>query len=108
MSDMTLDCTPGEDFAHWRHHLGDCESCDAKKAAMHRAVDEGRLHDVAEIEGCAGSVHYFPVNDLVEHATETDECVCGSTSQPVERADGSVGWIVTHSGVALAQLLPLL
>lgn len=41
--------------------------------------------------------HVFPVNDLVEHVTAVDQdCVCGPTTEPVEREDGSVGWLVVH------------
>jgi hypothetical protein len=41
-------------------------------------------------------VHTFPVNDLVEHDTEGDDCVCGPTLEPVERDDGSFGWLISH------------
>jgi hypothetical protein len=41
-------------------------------------------------------VHAYPVNDLIEHDTESDNCVCGPTQRPVKRDDGSVGWVVTH------------
>lgn len=40
-------------------------------------------------------VHVMPVNDLIEH-TDSDDCVCGPTSDPVKRLDGSVGWVVVH------------
>ena len=42
------------------------------------------------------SVHVYPANDLIEHVTDSDECACGPTSEPVERDDGSTGWLVTH------------
>ncbi|GAA1082814.1 hypothetical protein GCM10009665_80430 [Kitasatospora nipponensis] len=34
----------------------------------------------------------------VEHDTSTTEatCVCGPRVQPVERDDGSVGWLIVH------------
>lgn len=41
-------------------------------------------------------VHTYPVNDLVEHETEGDDCVCGVTIEPVEREDGSFGWHILH------------
>jgi hypothetical protein len=45
----------------------------------------------------ADSVHVYPIGDLVEHDVENGEsCVCGPTSKPVKREDGSVGWVVTH------------
>ena len=42
-------------------------------------------------------VHVVPLTDLTEH-TETDDadCVCGPTTQPAERADGSIGWLIVH------------
>lgn len=41
------------------------------------------------------AVHTMPVNDLVEHDTSPD-CVCGPDCEPVERADGSFGWLYVH------------
>ena len=41
-------------------------------------------------------VHVYPVNDLVRHDTEGDHCLCGPRVEPVERADGSYGWLITH------------
>lgn len=43
-----------------------------------------------------GNVHIFPVGDLLEHDTESEDCVCGATPEAVKREDGSVGWLVTH------------
>lgn len=42
-------------------------------------------------------LHVVPAEgtDLVQH-TLTDDCVCGPLMEPVERDDGSVGWICTH------------
>jgi hypothetical protein len=39
--------------------------------------------------------HIVPAGDLIEHET-SDACVCGPTSNPVRRADGSFGWVVVH------------
>jgi len=39
-------------------------------------------------------VHVVPRADLIVH-TE-DCCVCIPTVQPVERDDGSVGWVIIH------------
>lgn len=39
-------------------------------------------------------VHVKPLHDLVEHAD--DEYVCGPTTEPVARGDGSMGWLVLH------------
>lgn len=45
-----------------------------------------------------GVLHVCPAGDLVEHDTATTEpdCVCGPTVQPVERGDGSMGWLIVH------------
>lgn len=40
--------------------------------------------------------HVEPVNDLIDHDTTTDECICGPLIESVPRDDGSMGWIVTH------------
>lgn len=41
-------------------------------------------------------VHVYPINDLIEHDTNGDDCVCGPSSIPVERDDGSIGWVISH------------
>ena len=42
-------------------------------------------------------IHVIPVNDLVEHDTSGEQdCICGPTDEPVERDDGSMGWVVIH------------
>lgn len=35
--------------------------------------------------------HVYPVNDLVEHTTDGSDCICGPTTEPVVRDDGSIG-----------------
>jgi hypothetical protein len=40
-------------------------------------------------------VHVTPVGDLIEHTT-TDDCPCGPTTQPVQRDNGSTGWVTVH------------
>lgn len=42
--------------------------------------------------------HVVPVDDLLEHDTSTSEpdCVCGPDVIPVERTDGSMGWVISH------------
>lgn len=43
------------------------------------------------------AVHVVPVNDLIEHDSDTDEgCPCGPAPEPVFRDDGSCGWVVSH------------
>lgn len=41
------------------------------------------------------SIHVTPIGDLVEHEASED-CVCVPTTEPVEREDGSVGWLHIH------------
>ncbi len=41
------------------------------------------------------TLHVLPANDLIEHET-TDDCPCGVTTEPVEREDGSMGWLHIH------------
>lgn len=42
------------------------------------------------------TIHVYPLGDLVEHDTGGGDCVCGPTTEPVEREDGSFGWVVSH------------
>ncbi|MYW43051.1 hypothetical protein [Streptomyces sp. SID161] len=44
----------------------------------------------------SGRVHVYPLDDLIEHDTESDDCVCGPRMRPVKRDDGSIGWVITH------------
>lgn len=46
------------------------------------------------MQATADDVHVVPVGDLIEHCRE--ECVCGPTVEPVQRDDGSYGWLYTH------------
>lgn len=39
--------------------------------------------------------HVLPVNDLIDHQ-DNDNCLCGPTTEPVKRDNGSIGWIHTH------------
>lgn len=41
-------------------------------------------------------VHTYPVNDLIVHELEGDDCPCGPTTEPVPRDDGSMGWLISH------------
>ena len=40
--------------------------------------------------------HVYPTNDLLEHDTATDDCLCGPAMEAVPREDGSMGWLITH------------
>jgi len=42
--------------------------------------------------------HVLPVGDVIEH-DRSDECVCGTTTRPVERDDGSIGWLIVHNSL---------
>lgn len=42
------------------------------------------------------NVHVLPVSDLIEHDEVGDDCPCGPTVEPVERQDGSFGWLIIH------------
>lgn len=42
------------------------------------------------------TVHVYPRSDLIEHDTDGDGCPCGPDAMPVERDDGSVGWLAVH------------
>lgn len=41
-------------------------------------------------------VHVHPLGDLIEHDTETDDCVCVPTARTVAQDDGSIGWVMVH------------
>lgn len=43
----------------------------------------------------ADDVHVMPIDDLIEH-DEADDCVCVPRLDPVEREDGSIGWVIVH------------
>ncbi|WP_218019272.1 hypothetical protein [Nocardia niwae] len=36
------------------------------------------------------------MNDLIDHDIPSDDCVCGPTTEPVPRSDGSTGWVIIH------------
>ena len=41
--------------------------------------------------------HVVPVDDLIEHdSSGVMDCICGPDIEPVERDDGSFGWLVSH------------
>lgn len=43
------------------------------------------------------TIHVYPIDDLIEHEIEGDDCPCLPQVEAVEREDGSYGWIVLHS-----------
>lgn len=42
------------------------------------------------------TVHTYPLGDLIDHDTTGDDCPCGPTTEPVQRSDGSMEWVVIH------------
>jgi hypothetical protein len=41
--------------------------------------------------------HVVPIDDLIQHDSSGGQaCVCGPTTQPVKREDGSMGWLIVH------------
>ena len=43
----------------------------------------------------SATVHIVPVDDLIEHETEGESCVCGPTVEWIQGKDGN-GWVITH------------
>ncbi|WP_062077720.1 hypothetical protein [Demequina globuliformis] len=43
-----------------------------------------------------GIVHTYPVNDLIEHETEGDDCACGPTIEPIKAETGEMNWHILH------------
>lgn len=45
-------------------------------------------------------VHVHPVDDLIEHELEGDDCPCGVTTEPVRDDEtGAVGWLISHNSL---------
>lgn len=40
--------------------------------------------------------HVSPIDDLIEHDTESPDCICGPRVTPIELEDGSIGWLYSH------------
>lgn len=49
----------------------------------------------------ADHLHVAPVGDLIDHDISTTEpdCVCGPRVEPVQRDDGSMGWLIVHASL---------
>lgn len=42
-------------------------------------------------------VHVVPLADLIVHDEGPDgDCMCGPSTEPCERDDGTIGWLYTH------------
>lgn len=46
---------------------------------------------------CDNEMHVVPDRDIVDH--EPDDCMCGPRTEPMQREDGSYGWMVVHSSL---------
>lgn len=44
----------------------------------------------------AEPLHVIPINDLIDHDTDSEDCVCGPEVEPVEREDGSFAYLIVH------------
>lgn len=44
----------------------------------------------------AGDHHVYPTQDLIEHSTNGEDCLCGPETIPVEREDGSIAYVISH------------
>lgn len=42
------------------------------------------------------TLHVMPINDLIEHDRDGDDCLCGPTTQAAFRDDGSCAWMIVH------------
>lgn len=42
------------------------------------------------------TLHVTPVGDLTAHDTDGGDCPCGPRIDPVQREDGSMGWVIVH------------
>ena len=50
------------------------------------------------VERADDGVHVVPIGDLIGHDL-TDACACGTRTDPVERDDGSIGWVIVHNSL---------
>jgi len=46
--------------------------------------------------GLVSVQHVHPFGDLIEHDTDTEDCVCGPTAHRVTAADGTDRWLLVH------------
>lgn len=47
------------------------------------------------------TIHVYPENDLVEHETDGDDCICGPVAHPVESEveAGVINWVSVHNAL---------
>jgi len=60
------------------------------RALLHRGRNPGWILGEEE----TGEIHVLPLRDLIDHGVS--DCVCGTTTEPCPRDDGSMGWLITH------------
>lgn len=41
------------------------------------------------------TMHVLPINDLIDH-TDSENCICGPTIEPIQHGDGTIDWVITH------------
>ena len=41
------------------------------------------------------TMHVLPINDLIDH-TDSENCICGPTIEPIQHGDGTIDWLVVH------------
>lgn len=51
------------------------------------------------------NLHVLPIDDSIGHEPTDDSCVCVPRVEPVERPDGSFGWLYVHASLDGRELL---
>jgi len=62
-------------------------------ALIRRHRNPGWIAIAADEDG--NEVHVLPIRDLIDH-TEDADCICGTTTEPCPRDDGSMAWLISH------------
>lgn len=83
------DCPPGTNPGQWT-------TCGDRGASI--PCDASGRPLPAHLPQAMTTVHVVPRGDLVEHQ-QGDDCPCGPRPEPVERVDGSIGWVVVHHSI---------
>jgi hypothetical protein len=93
-----------KEYAQRRQEMNQDGQQQAREAVVDLMLDErSRLIWELEAERAPTSpgggrsmsdVHVRPIGDLIEH--DAEDCTCGPTVEPVQREDGSTGWLYIH------------